>query len=94
MFKRLFPASELRREFGLSDVRALRSAAAPMLDELLGAGEWMDDESDYGFSLSVGFKDKKGELRAIHLSFVDRDEPQRSYILSVEQARAIIEENL
>lgn len=94
MFKKLFPASELRREFGRSDVRALRSAAAPMLDELLGAGEWMDDESDYGFTLGVGFKNKRGELRAINLAFVDRDDPRRSYILSVEQARAIIEHNL
>ncbi len=93
----IFDRADLRTDFGPADVRALREALAPILDDLLGKERWVMDESDYGFGLGVMFEGRNGETCAFHAAYVNRREgegAEGSYIVTPQQARAIIEVNL
>lgn len=99
----MFREQDIRREWKRADVLDLKAKCEPMLDEVVGKERWVMDESDYGFALAVMFKRRRDDdNHGLHLAYVDRREGEdgepppdnRSYILTVEQARAIIEDNL
>lgn len=92
----MLPFGPLRREYTPNDVRALKQECAPMLDEIIGAGRWIMSESDYGYTLGLGIMDADGRPeRAVYLARVDRredvaEEDNRSYILTLDQARKMV----
>lgn len=80
-------------------VRRWREEGPVLFDELLGAGNWILDESDFGLTIGVGFTKPDGKLHAIYLARIDRREAEdrngpdddRSFVLSEAEARAAIE---
>lgn len=77
----------------LLDAARWRDSGPPLFNELIGHGQWRMDETDYGFTIGVGFRRSDGKMVGVYLARVlleERDGRDAGFCLTEEEGRAAL----